>query len=121
MPRASSQRTRVWGVVSRHLGSIFLGTFGEETTRDYEVMKFEVQINVMPQRALLDPQGKAVLGTIHQMEYAGVQDVRMGKHIVLVVEAKSEGEASQIAGELSSRLLSNPVMESFEYSIQPLQ
>lgn len=84
-------------------------------------MKFEVQINVMPQRALLDPQGKAVLGTIQQMEYVGVQDVRMGKHIVMVVEAQNEGEASKIAGELSSRLLSNPVMESFEYTILPLK
>ena len=84
-------------------------------------MKFEVQINVTPQRALLDPQGKAVLNTIHQMDYATVQDVRIGKHILLVVEAQNEGEASKIAGELASQLLSNPVMESFEYSIVPLQ
>ena len=84
-------------------------------------MKFEVQINVMPQRALLDPQGKAVLATIHNMDYAAVQDVRMGKHIVLVLEAQNEGEASSIAGELASKLLSNPVMESFEYSIIPIK
>ncbi len=83
-------------------------------------MKFEVQINVMPQRALLDPQGKAVLGTIHQLGHGGVEDVRMGKHIILTVEAESEATASQIAGELCSRLLSNPVMESFEYSIQQI-
>lgn len=84
-------------------------------------MKFEVQINVMPQRALLDPQGKAVLGTIQQLEYTNVEEVRIGKHIVLIVEAKNENEASRIAGELASRLLSNPVMESFEYSIVPVQ
>ncbi len=84
-------------------------------------MKFDVRINIMPQRALLDPQGKAVLSTIHQLEYASVKDVRMGKHIVMEIEAESEGKASQIAGELCSKLLSNPVMESFEYSVEPLK
>ncbi|MGP1461570.1 MAG: phosphoribosylformylglycinamidine synthase subunit PurS [Bacteroides sp.] len=84
-------------------------------------MKFEVQINVMPQRALLDPQGKAVLGTIHQLGYSSVADVRMGKHIVMEIEAENEGRASQIAGELCSKLLSNPVMESFEYSVEAIK
>ena len=80
-------------------------------------MKFEIQINVMPQRALLDPQGKAVLATIHQLEYMAVTEVRVGKHFSLQLEAEDEAHASQIAGELCSRLLSNPVMESFEYAI----
>ena len=80
-------------------------------------MKFEIQINVMPQRALLDPQGKAVLATIHQLEYTAVTGVRVGKHFSLQLEAEDEAHASQIAGELCSRLLSNPVMESFEYAI----
>ncbi len=80
-------------------------------------MKFEIQINVMPQRALLDPQGKAVLATIHQLEYKAVTEVRIGKHFSLQLEAEDEAHASQIAGELCSRLLSNPVMESFEYAI----
>lgn len=83
-------------------------------------MKFEIQINVMPQRALLDPQGKAVLATIHQLEYKAVTEVRVGKHFSLQLEAEDEAHASQIAGELCSRLLSNPVMESFEYAIVPL-
>ena len=83
-------------------------------------MKFESQINVMPQRALLDPQGKAVLATIHQLEYTAVTEVRVGKHFSLQLEAEDEAHASQIAGELCSRLLSNPVMESFEYAIVPL-
>ena len=83
-------------------------------------MKFEIQINVMPQRALLDPQGKAVLATIHQLEYKAVTEVRVGKHFSLQLEAEDEAHASQIAGELCSRLLSNPVMESFEYASVPL-
>lgn len=83
-------------------------------------MKFEVQVDVMPLEALLDPQGKAVLGTTAQLGYHGVKNVRIGKHIVLHVEADSEEEVRDMANDLCSKLLSNPVMEGFTYSVKPL-
>ena len=83
-------------------------------------MQFEVEVNVMPQRALLDPQGRAVKNTLQQAGYQGVVDVRMGKHIVLSLEANSEDEARQRVNTLCAKVLSNPVMEGFEYSIKAL-
>ena len=83
-------------------------------------MQFEVEVNVMPQRALLDPQGRAVKNTLQQAGYQGVVDVRMGKHIVLSLEANSEDEARQRVNTLCAKVLSNPVMEGFEYSIKTL-
>ena len=44
-------------------------------------MLFQVQIKVMPLKDLLDPQGKAVLGGLHNLGMSGVQDVRVGKQI----------------------------------------
>lgn len=84
-------------------------------------MKYEVQVDVMPLEALLDPQGKAVLSTVAQLGYHGVENVRIGKHIVLRVEAASEDQVRDMANELCSKLLSNPVMEGFTYSVKPLQ
>ena len=46
-------------------------------------MKFLAQINVMPLKALLDPQGKAVLLSMHNIGYKKVNDVRIGKHITI--------------------------------------
>ena len=80
-------------------------------------MTFTVQIKVMPLKELLDPQGKAVMGGLQNLGLAGVDDVRVGKNITLQVTADSAEKAKQIAEEASKKLLSNPVMEYFEVSV----
>lgn len=80
-------------------------------------MKYSVQVHVMPLKELLDPQGKAVLGGLKNLGLSSVEDVRVGKHISLEVEAASEEEAKTIAEEASKKLLANPVMEYFEITI----
>ncbi len=75
---------------------------------------FHVQIKVMPLNDLLDPQGKAVLGGLKNLGIQNVNDVRVGKHITLDINASSEEEAKNIAAEAGNKLLANPVMEFFE-------
>ena len=77
-------------------------------------MLFQVQIKVMPLKDLLDPQGIAVLGGLHNLGMNGVQDVRVGKHITLQIEAADEAAARAVAEEASKQLLANAVMEYFE-------
>lgn len=77
-------------------------------------MTYNVQIKVMPLKDLLDPQGKAVLGGLKNLGLSAVNDVRVGKHITLQIDAASEAEARQIAEEASKKLLANPVMEFYE-------
>jgi phosphoribosylformylglycinamidine synthase PurS subunit len=77
-------------------------------------MQFQVQIKVMPLKDLLDPQGKAVLGGLHNLGLNGVEDVRVGKHITLQIEAADEAAARRVAEEASKQLLANAVMEYFE-------
>lgn len=80
-------------------------------------MTYTVQIKVMPLKELLDPQGKAVMGGLANLGLAGVEDVRIGKNITLQVNAESADKAKAIAEEASKKLLSNPVMEYFEVSV----
>ncbi len=80
-------------------------------------MIFTAQINVMPLKDLLDPQGKAVLGGLHSLGLRNVSDVRIGKRIDLQIAATSKEEAHQIASEAAKKLLANPVMEMFEIDI----
>ena len=77
-------------------------------------MIFQVQIKVMPLKDLLDPQGKAVLGGLHNLGMTGVQDVRVGKHITLRIDAENEAAAREMAEKASKQLLANAVMEYFE-------
>lgn len=72
-------------------------------------------------KELLDPQGKAVLSGLKNLGLNGVEDVRVGKHISLQIEASSEEEARSMAEEASKKLLSNQVMEFFEIKLRPAQ
>jgi phosphoribosylformylglycinamidine synthase len=80
-------------------------------------MTYSVQIDVMPLKELLDPQGKAVLGGLNNLGLSSVEEVRIGKHITLQVNAGSKEEAREIAGEATKKLLANGVMEYFEISV----
>ena len=68
----------------------------------------------MPLKELLDPQGKAVIGSLKNLDINNVQDVRIGKHISLQIEADSENAAKEVAETTAAKLLANPVMEYFE-------
>ncbi|MEO8822555.1 MAG: phosphoribosylformylglycinamidine synthase subunit PurS [Ginsengibacter sp.] len=80
-------------------------------------MNFLAEIKIMPLKELLDPQGKAVLGGLANLGIKSVDDVRIGKHIQLQIEADSAEEAKSIAEEASRKLLANQVMEEFTISI----
>jgi len=77
-------------------------------------MTYNVQIKVMPLKDLLDPQGKAVMGGLKNLGINAVEDVRIGKHITLQIDADSEDAAKALADEAGKKLLANPVMEFYE-------
>jgi phosphoribosylformylglycinamidine synthase PurS subunit len=76
-------------------------------------MIFSVQVQVMPLKDLLDPQGKAVMGSLQNLGLPSIKDVRVGKSIQLQIESNSKEEAIDIANEAAKKLLANPVMENF--------
>lgn len=80
-------------------------------------MKFTAQINIMPLKELLDPQGKAVSNSLHNLGLSQVQDVRVGKRITMNIEANSKQEAETLTQDACKKLLANQVMESFDFTI----
>lgn len=80
-------------------------------------MQYTAHINIMPLKELLDPQGKAVNSSLHNLGLTQVQNVRVGKHITLAVEAKDSAEAEALVTDACKKLLANQVMESFDISI----
>ena len=79
--------------------------------------KFIANIDVMPQKALLDPQGKAVTGSMKNLGLPEIENVRIGKHITLQIEASNEEIANQKVDEACKKLLCNQIMESYEFKI----
>jgi len=84
-------------------------------------MKFIAEINVMPLKALLDPQGKAVTNSMKNIGFTEVSNVRIGKHITLEIEAKSKEAAMERVNEACNKILSNPIMEGYDYTIKEIK
>ncbi|MBI5193423.1 MAG: phosphoribosylformylglycinamidine synthase subunit PurS [Nitrospirae bacterium] len=66
---------------------------------------------------ILDPQGKAVLQSLHTLGYSTVEDVRIGKYIELNIEDTPEQELDAKVKEMCSKLLANPIIEDFRYEV----
>ncbi|HMA40931.1 MAG TPA: phosphoribosylformylglycinamidine synthase subunit PurS [Gemmatimonadales bacterium] len=79
---------------------------------------FRVEIRVMPRAALLDPQGQAVSHALHALGFADVGDVRVGKHLVVRLEAPTRDEAAARARAMCDRLLANPVTEDYQLLVE---
>ncbi len=76
--------------------------------------RFKVALHIVPRRGLLDPQGKAVADALHTLGFKSVEDVHVGRHVVLDINASSASDAEKDAKAMCERLLANPVTEDFE-------
>jgi phosphoribosylformylglycinamidine synthase len=76
--------------------------------------EFRFAVNVVPKDGILDPQGRAVEGSLGHLGIGGVSGVRVGRRVELGVDATSEGEARAIVERLARELFSNPLIETFE-------
>ena len=75
---------------------------------------FRVQVHIVPRQGILDPQGKAVADALHTLGFGSVADARVGRHLVLDVNAATAAAAETSVREMCERLLANPVTEDFE-------
>lgn len=74
---------------------------------------FRFAVNVTPKAGILDPQGRAVEGSLGHLGIEGVSAVRVGRRVELTVDAGDESAARAIVERLASELLSNPLIESY--------
>ena len=81
-------------------------------------MKFIAEIDIMPHRELLDPQGKAVVNNMKHLDIEGITAVRIGRHVSMSLDANSEAEARQKVDTACQKLLANLIMETYHYELK---
>ena len=81
-------------------------------------MTFLAHINIMPKAELLDPQGKVVVKNLPNLDVTGVEDVRIGKHVTMRLEAAGEDEALAKVETACAKLLANVIMESYDFVVE---
>jgi phosphoribosylformylglycinamidine synthase len=78
---------------------------------------YRYAVNVTPKPGILDPQGRAVEGSLGHLGIEGVSDVRVGRRVELTVTAADEPAARAVAERLASELLANPLIEAHQLEL----
>ena len=84
-------------------------------------MKYIAEIDIMPHKELLDPQGKTATKNMSNLNISGVEDIRVGKHVSMTLEAADEKAAAEKVETACKKLLANVIMEAYSYSIKPVE
>jgi phosphoribosylformylglycinamidine synthase PurS subunit len=79
---------------------------------------FQAEIDVMPKKEILDPQGKAVTGSMKNLGLTEIHNIRIGKHISLQIEAENAEVAEAKVEQACKSLLANLIMESYSFKIE---
>jgi phosphoribosylformylglycinamidine synthase subunit PurS len=74
-------------------------------------------VNVRPKDGILDPQGRAVEGSLGHLGIAGVSAVRVGRRVELTVTAADDAAARAVVDRLAAELLSNPLIEAYDVEV----
>jgi len=83
-------------------------------------VKFKAEIEILPKKGLLDPQGKAVLHSMPRIGADNVTEVSVGRFITLEIDAENASKAEETAELASKKLLANLIMESYNIRISEL-
>lgn len=78
---------------------------------------YQARVKVMFKKGVLDPQGEAVKNSLMAMGYEGVHEVRIGKYMTLNLENRTKEEAEKNVEDMCEKLLSNPVIEDYDYEL----
>jgi phosphoribosylformylglycinamidine synthase PurS subunit len=76
------------------------------------------RVHVTLKPVVNDPQGLAVMGGLHQLGYASVDSVRLGKYLEVRLAAPDQATAEQQVDEMCRRLLANPVIEDYRFVLE---
>ncbi|HEY1850090.1 MAG TPA: phosphoribosylformylglycinamidine synthase subunit PurS [Candidatus Binataceae bacterium] len=76
-----------------------------------------VKVFVTPRQGILDPQGRAVEGSLKSLGFKGVGSVRVGRYIVVDIDTPSKAEAATAVKQMCDQLLANPNIEDYRFEV----
>ncbi len=91
----------------------------ETATSEAVSQRWQARVEVTLKPVVLDPQGDAVLHGLHQLGFNDVSRVRVGKYLELTLAAATQRDAEDMVKQMCDRLLANPVIESYSFSVEP--
>jgi phosphoribosylformylglycinamidine synthase len=77
----------------------------------------KIKVFVTPKKNVLDPQGAAVGHALGSLGLKGLKGTRVGKVVELELEGADTPQLREQLDRLCRDLLSNPVIEDYQYEI----
>jgi phosphoribosylformylglycinamidine synthase PurS subunit len=79
-------------------------------------MKAYVYVSL--KKSVLDPQGKTIQNALKKMGYQGIGEVRQGKYFEILLDGLERGQAQAEVERMAREVLTNPVIEEFQYRLE---
>lgn len=93
----------------------------ETEIKHRRIKVFKATVIVKRRPKILDPEGKAVEQGAKLLGFNNVKKTRIGKYIEFLVDTADKSVAEKEVREYSEKLLSNPIMEDFEYVLEEVK
>ena len=84
-------------------------------------MLYQIKVFVSIKSDVLDPQGKTVNEALVHLGHNNIKNLRIGKYITFKLSAESLEAMQKQTQEVCEKVLSNPIIESYEYTWTPLE
>ncbi|HAB53796.1 MAG: phosphoribosylformylglycinamidine synthase [Ignavibacteria bacterium RIFOXYB2_FULL_35_12] len=82
---------------------------------------FKAKVIIKRRPSILDPQGKAVEKGAELLGLTNIKDTRIGKYIEFSVDAENKIDAEKEVNDYCKKLLANPIMEDYEFSLEEVE
>lgn len=76
------------------------------------------EINITLKRTVADPQGLTVKHALESLGYKNLQEVRVGRFVVIDLDLKDKGKAKEEINEMCKKLLANPIVENYHFELK---
>jgi len=96
---------------------LFLYLYSGIIKKHYYEEKMKAKIIVKLKETVLDPQGNTILDSLQEMGYKQIKKLRQGKIFFVDIDTKDKNKAKNILDEIAHKVLSNPVIESYEIEL----
>ena len=78
----------------------------------------KAKVTITPKKAVVDPQGKAVLNALEHLGFTGINAVHVGKYLEIELNGADRETARRQLDDACHRFLSNPVIEDYHLELE---
>ena len=75
------------------------------------------KIHITLKKDVLDPQGKVIANSLSDLGFEGIQSVRQGKYIEIILDGDNKDAAANKLNQMCEKLLANLVIEDYSVEI----